>query len=108
MIELSKSDYIWFSKFLNEYLRLKKTHVLNGIKVSDSTLKNMYDMTQITPIKGGVHRVPIDNNDAQFLVELLEDCVMCCPGCSLTSLRYRKSVSNKILRLIDEIKIGDI
>lgn len=108
LIELSKSDHIWFSDFLTEYLRLKKTHVLNGAKISEKTLERLYNMTQITPMKGGSCLIPIEPEDVGLLEELLEECVMACPGCTLGSLRHRKSVANKVLRLIDDVEIGDV
>lgn len=102
LLELTKSDHKWFSEFLNNYMTLLDSHVLNGTKVEDSIKDEMFDIMEYKPEKKGFTIIPIKQDEAIFFITLLEECVMACPGCTLSSLKHRKSVLNKMYKLIGE------
>ena len=99
-IELSKSEYVWFSKFLNKFTTLRKSHILNGVKVSDKIIKKLDEIISIEIVKGTEILIQLDEEEGMFIIGLLEDCMMCCPGCSVSSVKHRSSLISKLCKVI--------
>lgn len=102
LLELTKSDHKWFSEFLDNYMTLLDSHVLNGTRIDDKIKNEMFVVIEYKPEKKGFTMIPIDQDAVIFFISLLEECVMACPGCTLSSLKHRKSVLNKMYKLIGE------
>lgn len=106
-VELTKGEYVWFCKFLNKFLELKKTHVLNGMKVPDSIMKHVDDIISMEQIKGGSFLIKTNEKEAMFYAVLLEDCMFCCPGCSVSSVKHRSSIISKMCKLLKDEEESD-
>lgn len=100
IVELSKSEHVWFSKFLNKFITLRKSHVLNGMKVSDKIMTKLDEIVSIEVVKGAEILIQLDEEEGMFLIGLLEDCMMCCPGCSVSSVKHRSSLISKLCKVI--------
>ena len=104
---MSKSEYTWFCKFLNKFLELKKSHVLNGMKVSDAIMDHIEDTISKDQIKSGTFLIKMNETEALFYAVLLEECMFCCPGCTVSSVKHRASIISKMCKLLkDEEESG--
>lgn len=102
ILELSKSDQRWFSIFLENYSYMIKTHVLNGTRLDEEIKEKISEIINYTPEKSGYTLIPITQEEAMFFINLLEENTCACPACNLSSLKHRKSVTNKMYKLINE------
>lgn len=101
IIETNKTEYKWLKEFLNNYLELRKSHVRNGHRITDKIEDNLNEIVNLIPEKNGKYFVPIV--DADFILELLECDLMSCPFCSVSSVKCRKAIALKMIKLIDEV-----
>ncbi len=101
MIELNKTEYAWFKEYLNNYIELRKSHVRNGHRITDKIADNLCEIVNLRPERNGKYFVPIE--DADFILELLESDFAPCPFCSVSSVKCRKAVALKLIKLIDEV-----
>lgn len=100
IVEMYKGDFEWFKEFLENYLYMMKSHVMNGDKISDKRRNNIVNMVGTNKEKSGVYLVNVDRADVSFLIELLEYNMCCCPGCTLQSVKHRKNIANMLMHLI--------
>ena len=101
LLELTKNEYEWLREFLNNYLYLLDTHVLNGTKISDDIKNSLIHMTGKQPEKSGIYVISLWNHTARFLLDLLESNVCACPGCSYSSVKRRNNICTKIYNAFD-------
>jgi len=104
LLELNKSEYNWFNKFLENFYMLSKSHVMCGMKITDNTRINMIEILKTKPEKSGLYLLPMEYEDMNIYLELVENNMACCPGCQLSNVKHRKSVEVKLLKLIDEVE----
>jgi hypothetical protein len=100
IVEMYKGDFVWLKEFLDNYLCMVKSHVLNGEKISDKRKENLINIVETAREKSGVFLVNIDRNDTTFLIDLLDFNTCACPGCSLAGVKHRKNIANMLMRLI--------
>ena len=107
ILELNKSEYQWLNKFLDNFYTLSKSHVMCGMKVSDKTRTNIIEILKQKQEKSGMYLIPMDYDDANIYLELVENNMACCPFCQISSVRHRKSIAVKLLKLIEESDLSN-
>lgn len=101
ILELTKNEYNWLREFLNNYLYLLETHVLNGTKIPDDVKESFEYITDIRTEKTEMYTISMWNHTASFLLDLLESNTCACPGCSYASVKRRNNICTKIYNAFD-------
>lgn len=105
ILELNKSDYKWFQSFLENYVYLTKTHVLNGNHVGENITEKITEILVMKPQKDGTFYVSLLHDEVEFFLVLLEENMCCCPGCNISSVKHRKNIANKLYKMIDTVEV---
>jgi hypothetical protein len=100
ILELERAELKWFIKLLNNYSILMKSHVLNGTRLEDNLRNKIEEIILMSTEKLNI--IPLNLDQAVFFIDVLEENFCSCPGCSLASVKHRKTIICKLYNLIND------